>query len=147
MPGILDLVDSVNLLARVEAVVGALIFNTRRSSKVSGTAALPSAHEIRVSRYGEWTGTDVARFLKHYGVDVWGGRATTEHFIMYVKERQANWAEYLLRRRGIAVESPVLNPKNLGYAQMHAPDGQPPAWADREPKRGGLLDSLLDIFD
>jgi hypothetical protein len=66
---------------------------------------------------------------------------------MYVKERQANWAEYLLRRRGIAVESPVLNPKNLGYAQMHAPDDQPPAWADREPKRGSLLDSILDIFD
>ena len=28
MPGILDLVDAVNLIARVETVVGALIHNT-----------------------------------------------------------------------------------------------------------------------
>ncbi len=147
MPGLLDLVDAVNLLARVEAVVGALVYNTRRSPKVSGTAALPSAHEIRVSRYGEWSGTDVARFLRHYGIAVWGGRATTDHFIMYVKERQANWAEYLLRRRGIQVESPIHNPRNLVYAQMHAPSDQPPAWADREKNQGGLIESILKILD
>ncbi len=146
MAGILDLIDAVNVLARVEAVVGAFFYNTRRSPKVRGTAALPSVHEIRVSRYGEWSGTDVARFLRRYGVDVWGGRANTDHFIMYVKERQANWAEYLLRRRGIAVEGPVLNPKNLSYAQMHAPGDQPPAWADRDRQQDDLLDTILDLF-
>lgn len=144
MPGILDLVDAVNLLARVETAVGALVYNMRRSPRANGTAALPSAHEIRVSRYGEWSGTEVARFLRHYGVDVWGGRATTDYFIMYVKERQANWADYLLRRRGIAVEGPAYNSKNLGYAQ--APGDQPPAWADRGIQRRGLLESILDIF-
>jgi hypothetical protein len=126
----MDLVDAVNLLARVEAVVGALIYNTRRSPNVTGVDALPSAHEIRISRYGEWGGQDVARFLRHYGVDVWAVRTTTDHFIMYVKERQANWAEYLLRRRGVLVESDVVNPRNLVYAAEHAPGDQPPAWAD-----------------
>jgi hypothetical protein len=146
MPGLLDLVDAVNLLARVETVLGAIVHNARRSPKTTGAAAIPSAHEVRVSRYGAWSGTDVARFLEHYGVDVWGGRTTTDQFIMYVKERQANWAEYLLRRRGIAIESPVHNPRNLTYAQAHAPGDQPPAWADRPEKRGGLLDALLDIL-
>ena len=126
MPGFLDLVDAVNLLARVEAVVGALVHNARRSPKVRGSAALARCSRDTRVRYGEWSGIDVERFLRHYGVDVWGGRATTDHFIMYVKERQANWAEYLLRRRGIAIEGPVLDPKNLGYAQMHAPGDQPP---------------------
>jgi len=147
MPGFLDLVDAVNLIARVETLVGAIIYNTRRSQKVSGVAALPSAHEIRVSRSGQWSGTDVERFLKHYGVDVWGGRTTSDQFVMYVKDRQANWAEYLLRRRGIPVESPVHNPRNLTYAGTHTSGDQPPAWADRDKKRGGLLDSILSIFD
>ena len=130
MPGFLDLVDAVNVLARVEALIGAIYYNTRRSPKVAGIAALPSAHEIRVSRDGDWTGVDVVNFLRHYGIDVWGGRTSSSHFIMYVKERQANWAEYLLRRRGILVESPVINPRNLIYAAEHAPGDQPPAWAD-----------------
>jgi hypothetical protein len=147
MPGFLDLIDAVNLFARVEAIVGALVHNTRRSPKVSGIAALPSAHEIRVSRIGEWSGTDVERFLRRYGVDVWGGRTTTDHFIMYVKERQANWAEYLLRRRGIPIESPVYNPRNLIYAQMHAPGDQPPAWADGDhPKPQNAIERALDLF-
>lgn len=151
MPGWLDLVDAVNVLARVESLVGALVYNAHRSPRVSGAAALPSAWEIRVSRDGDWSGTDVAGFLRHYGVDVWGGRTTSDHFIMYVKDRQANWAEYLLRRRGIPVESSVYNPNNLLYAQQHAPGDQPPAWADGDRSAGkqqpsGLVDQMLDLL-
>lgn len=122
--GILDIIDSINLLARLEMIAGALWFNTRRSPKVHGTAARPSAHEIRVSRYGEWSGTQVAAFLRRYGIDVWGGRANTDHFIMYVKERQAKWADYLLRRQGIAVEGPALS-------RVPRRGDAPPAWRDR----------------
>jgi hypothetical protein len=145
MPGFLDLVDAVNVLARVEALIGAIFHNTRRSPEVTGIAALPSAHEIRVSRDGDWTGVDVVNFLSHYGVDVWGGRTSSNHFIMYVKERQANWAEYLLRRRGVPVESPVINPRNLLYAAEHAPGDQPPAWADGSREGGpGAAPDFLD---
>jgi hypothetical protein len=133
MPGILDLVDAVNILSRIEAVVGALLYNTRRSPRVHGVAALPSAHEIRVSRYSEWSGTEVVRFLTHYGVDVWGGRTTSDHFIMYVKDRQAKWAEYLLLRRGIPVDSVPCDSRNLTYAAAFAPGSSPPAWNGATP--------------
>jgi hypothetical protein len=152
MAGILDLVDAVNLLARAEVLVGALVHNARKSPRVSGPDAFPSAREVRVSRYSEWSGNDIAAFLRHYGVAVWGGRTTSDHFIMYVKERQANWAEYLLRRRGILVESAVINPRNLTYAAQHAPGDQPPAWADgqrtrSQPAGAGLLDRIGALFD
>ncbi len=157
MVGVLDILDAVNLLARVEALIGRLIFadwkGTARRGGPAGTAAEfgralvgANAWELRIRRDGQWSGRDVAEFLRHYGVQTWAGRTTTDHFIMYVKERQANWAEYLLRRRGIPLESPVYNPANLGYAQKYAPGDQPPAWADRETSRKGLADRLLDWF-
>lgn len=153
MAGLLDIVDALNFLSRVEAVVGALVYNTRKSPRVHGLDALPSAREIRVSRYGSWGGVDVSNFLRHYGIDVWGLRTTTDHFIMYVKERQANWAEYLLRRRGILLESAVINPQNLVYAAEHSPGDQPPAWADgrhdggRSAAKPDFLDKIGRWFD
>jgi len=157
MPGVLDILDALNLLARVEALVGRLIFAdwkgaTGRSGPAGAASELgrallgANAWELRIRRDGPWSGRDVARFLRHYGVQTWAGRVTTDHFIMYVKERQANWAEYLLRRRGIPLESAVYNPANLGYAQKYAPGDQPPAWADRDTARKGLADRLLDWF-
>lgn len=155
MPGFLDIVDAVNLLSRIEALIGRIAFaDWKGASEHHGAIGVfgetaralggTNAWELRVSREGNWSGSEVAHFLKHYGIDVWGGRTTSDHFVMYIKERQANWAEYLLRRRGIPVDSAVYNPANLVYAQQHAPGDQPQAWADREsaPKTG--IEKLLD---
>lgn len=155
MPGLLDILDAVNLLARLEALAGHLLFADWRGSAARGgpvaTAAElgraltgANAWEIRVRRDSQWSGRDVADFLRHYGVQTWAGRTTTDHFIMYVKKRQANWAEYLLRRRGIPLESESFNPANLVYAQKYAPGDQPPAWADQGRGRHGLVEKLLD---
>lgn len=155
MPGILDIVDAINVFSRIEALVGQFVFADWKGAAerdsaggVIGEAARAltgtNAWELRVSRDGQWSGSDVVHFLKHYGVDVWGGRTTSDHFVMYVKERQANWAEYLLRRRGIPVESAVYNAANLVYAQQHAPGDQPPAWADRKPEPQTGIEKLLD---
>ena len=157
MPGMLDVVDALNLLSRIDALIGRFVFadwkgtaqrNGAAGALGEGARALLGANawEIRISRDGYWSGTDVARFLKHYGIAVWGGRTTSDHFVMYVKERQANWAEYLLRRRGISVDTAVRDPANLGYAQQHAPGDQPPAWADRDKPRKGFLDALADLL-
>lgn len=155
MPGILDVIDSLNLFARIETLMGRLILADWKKSaaqhgplgiiaEVGGALTGANAWELRICRDGHWSGRAVADFLRHYGVQTWAGRTTTDYFIMYVKKRQANWAEYLLRRRGIPLGSDVYNPANLGYAQQHAPGDQPPAWADREGARKSAADRLLD---
>jgi hypothetical protein len=92
-------------------------------------------------REAEWAGAEVERLLRHYGIRVWGRGFTDTTVYFYVKERQANWAEYLLLRRGIPLVGPLYNPANAAYARQYAPGNRPPAWADRDR---GLLDRLDD---
>jgi hypothetical protein len=98
-----------------------------------------------VPRDAGWTGASIEEFLKHYAIKVWGRRITSQYFHFSVKERQANWAEYLLLRRGIPVSRSLFDPQNAVYGQQHAPGDQPPAWADRKASRG-LFDKLSDLF-
>ncbi len=119
--GILDLVDAVNLLARVEALVGMVGY--RRAG-----------YELRVNRRGTLSGTDCVNLLRRRGVRAWGGRTTSEWFVFYVPTTQADWAEYILLRAGAQLAR-VRNPQNVTWAGGH--DGPPPAWADKpRPGRG-----------
>jgi len=158
MSGLLTLLDALNWIDRVTGMISSFAHaDWKGASRKSGplgvlgeagsTALGANTWTFRVSRDSSWSGADIERFLKRYGVIVWGRRVTGDHYIFTVKVRQANWAEYLLQRRGIPVEGRSHNSKNAVYAQSHMPGDQPPAWADRDKKRGGLLDSILNIFD
>ena len=85
-------------------------------------------------RYGEWSGDRCRAFPETLRRRSSGADATTtDHFIMYVKDRQANWAEYLLRRRGILVEEPGrTTPKNLIYAHRTCQAISRPPGRDRD---------------
>ncbi len=138
----LDVFDAFNWMDRLEGLVSSLIFaNWKGAVRSSGAAGIAietartlagaNAWSIRIARNGDWTGGDAERLLKHYGVRLWCRRVTSKHFILTVEERQANWAEYLLLRRGMPVEGRLFNPDNQRYALKYAPGDQPPAWADR----------------
>lgn len=102
---------------------------------------------LYVPRNCEWRGIDLERLLGKYGVKIWDRGFTHECFTFRVKRRQANWAEYLLRRRGIPVWSPRFNPLNDEYAQRHAPGSEPPKsrqHAKPQPSFWDLIFSLLD---
>ena len=158
MSHLLDLVDAFNWIDRIEGIISSFAHAdwkgaTRKSGPLgvlgeAGSTVLGSnTWTFRVSRDSSWSGNNIEQFLRRYGVIVWGRRVTSDQYIFTVKGRQANWAEYLLQRRGIPVEGRSHTAKNAVYAQSHMPGDQPPAWADRDKKRGGLLDSILNIFD
>lgn len=128
-------------------------------------------------RYGEhhrffipcscgWTGWEIEQLLRRHGVVIWGRGFTLDDDLYFnVRRRQANWAEYLLRRRGIPVVSQLFNPKNDEYAERHAPGSEPPMWQwhskgeakgrtnaqKKQPGKDGndssLLDHLLSFLD
>ncbi len=156
MPGFLDLMDMFNLVDRLEGLMSSLInADWKNASRRSGGAGVvtelgrtlvgANTWSFSIPRDAGWTGTSIEQFLKHYGIKVWGRRVTSQHFHFSVEERQANWAEYLLLRRGIPVEGRLFNPQNAAYGRQHAPGDQPPAWADRQRSRS-LLDRLSDLL-
>lgn len=139
----LDFLDLFNLLDRVEGLLASFLHAdwqgaANRSggagiaAEFSRTALGANSWTFHVPNTTEWTGDDIERYLQKYGVVIWGRRVTGRHLIFSVKERQANWAEYLLMRRGIPLDGRTFNDLNEGYRQAHAPGNAPPAWADQK---------------
>lgn len=86
------------------------------------------------------------RLLRRHGVKIWDRDFTRECLTFRVKRRQANWAEYLLRRRGIPVLSQPFNPLNDEYARRHAPGSEPPTRRQQHKTSRGLLDDLIALL-
>ncbi len=86
---------------------------------------------IWVSRMGSWSGIDVERLLRKYGVRIGGRGATPREIYFHVARRQVKWAEYVLLRAGVTVTSVLKEGRNHEWAARH--QGAPvPAWRDRK---------------
>jgi len=99
-----------------------------------------------VPRNCGWNGIEMERLLKRHGVRVWDRGFTSDCLTFRVKRRQANWAEYLLRRRGIPVASQPFNPLNDEYARRHAPGSEPPTGRQPPKPHHSLLDDLISLL-
>ncbi len=127
-----DILDLFNWVDRLEGLLSSFINSDWHGIGDSQTPVdLFGSWTFHIRRDVAWTGGEVERFLRHYGIVAWGRRLTGDHYILSVKPRQAEWAEYLLLRRGIAIDAPYFNPQNATYAQRFAPGDRPPAWGDR----------------
>ena len=105
-----------------------------------------NAWRFYVPRNCGWSGIEMERLLERHGVKVWDRGFTRDCLTFRVKRRQANWAEYLLRRRGIPVLSQPFNPLNDEYARRHAPGSEPPTGSRQSKPRRGLLDDLISLL-
>jgi hypothetical protein len=153
---IVDLLDAFNWMDRIEGAVSSLIHADWKGARKHGAVGIPveflrtvtgaNAWAFHIPRSSGWYGSEAEALLKHYGVRLWGRRVTSQHSIISVEERQANWAEYLLLRRGIPLEGRLFNPDNQRYAQKYAPGDQPPAWVDRGREPRNVVDRLGDLL-
>ena len=146
MTFLLDFLDMFNLIDRLEGLTSRFLNAdwdgaARRSggqglvTEFGRSAIGANSWTFRVHNDREWCGDDIERYLRRYGVVIWGRRVTGRHLIFNVKERQANWAEYLMMRRGIALDGRTFNDLNQEYGRAHAPGDSPPAWADQPRRR------------
>lgn len=68
---------------------------------------------LEFSRYSDWRGVDTESLLASYGVPVYGRYVEGEEtFGFYVKPKQAEWADYLLRTAGAPIISKPLSERN-----------------------------------
>lgn len=156
---LIDAVALTNWIDRVDGLVGSFVHADWRGaykrrgvaglwSELVATLAGRNRWRIHVSRKAELNGGEIERMLKRYGVALWGrgftpGPDGTVFF--YVKKRQANWAEYLLERRGVPIVGRIINPANAQAREKHG-GTMPRAWADH-PRRTPAKRTEPDIFD
>jgi hypothetical protein len=152
-----DFMVGVDLVNRVEGLIASFLYADWKGAIASNgpagiateilrTAVGANRHRFWVARDAGWSGDDIERFLRKYGVVIWDRGFIGDEYYFSVKERQANWAEYLLQRRGIPVFSHPFNARNAEYGQRYAPGDAPPAWADQGARSDGdrdFLDQLL----
>ncbi len=152
-----DFLDAFNWIDRIQGFAASLVHADWKKA-AAGPPVVGLASELvqgvtgvtswtfHIPRDSGWTGGDVESLLRHYAIIIWGRRMTGKHYILSVKTRQANWAEYLILRRGIPLDGSLFNPANAQYAMKYAPGDQPPAWADRDRTRRGFFDRLSDLL-
>ncbi len=155
MSKLLEILASFDVLSRIEGFISSFLYadwkGAARTAGPVGIAgefarSLTGANRWRfwVPRDAGWSGIEIERFLRKYGVVVWDRGFVGGDYYFSVKARQANWAEYLLLRRGIPISGSLYNPANRAYGEQHAPGDAPPAWADRGEQPRDALDKLGD---
>jgi hypothetical protein len=153
----LELLAHLNVIDRIEGFVsGFLNADWQGAYRRNGADGLigefaasltgRNAWQFYVPRDCGWSGIEMERLLRRHGVKIWDRDFTRDCLTFRVKRRQANWAEYLLRRRGIPVVSRSFNPLNDEYARRHAPGSEPPTRRQRRKTPGSLLDELIELL-
>lgn len=78
---------------------------------------LMGRHRFYVSK-DYWCGYELECLMRKFGIRIYGRDAGKEYITFTVKEKQANYAEYLLIRAGFEIRNKLRNPANA----KHAPD-------------------------
>ena len=106
-----------------------------RLDEAVGNIRNPEHVCFHFARGTAFTGRQVEQMLARYGVRIWGRGFTANSLFFTVKQRQARWTEYLLRRWGVPVLSQTVDPRNEQWAGQWPQGSLPPAWADapRQP--------------
>lgn len=97
------------------------------------------------ARGAGFTGADVERLLRQYGIRLWGREIEDDTEIAFlVKQTQAVWAEYILCRAGVPLTGKLLDPRNEQYRQQHAPGSMPLPWSERGIGPHSFVDHVVD---
>ncbi|MGD1995298.1 MAG: hypothetical protein PVH62_00845 [Anaerolineae bacterium] len=153
----LEWLAHLDLISRVEGFVSTFLnADWRGAAQRSGVLGVlgevvdcvtfRNTWPIYVPRDCPWRGIDIERFLARYGVRIWDRGFTREYLTFRVKRRQANWAEYLLWRRGIPVCSRPFNPANRLHGLRHLPGSAPPTSRSARTSNANLLDRFLSFL-
>ncbi len=103
--------------------------------ELARTASGQGAWRFAIPRTEGLTGWEIEQLLARYGITIWGRWFDDEYLYFNVKREQANWAEYLLKRRGLSVASAPYNLLNDLYPQRHPPGSMPTPWQEKKRQR------------
>ncbi|MBI1298275.1 hypothetical protein GC175_25355 [bacterium] len=122
---ILDFLDDyimgpLNIIDHLEGVLSGI-----RHRDLGRQFAIP-----RIDKGGPLSLNEVEEMLNRYGIVIYGRTHDAQHMYFHVKKRQAAWAEYLLLHAGAELVGPLVDPRNAGYVNRHAPGWMPTPWLE-----------------
>ena len=92
-----------------------------------------AGHTFVIPRYdkgGKYPLSHVEDLLNRYGIVVFCRTIDANNHYFQVKNRQTEWAEYLMLLKGVELQGPLINEKNAWYA-VQAPIGwMPQPWLE-----------------
>ncbi|MCB0105537.1 MAG: hypothetical protein KDE53_06505 [Caldilineaceae bacterium] len=105
-------------------------------------------HRFSFLRAGDFSGADVEKLLRQYGIRIWGRELDhPEELAFLVKKRQAHWAEYLLCRAGVPLTCTLLDPRHAQIRNQHLANSMPTPWTERGIGPHSLVDHVVDWLD
>lgn len=114
-------------------VTGPLNVIDKIEGVISGVRYGDMGHQFAIRR-GEKGGqhnlVEVEHILRKYGIAVYGRGHDSQRVYFRAKNRQAEWAEYVLLRAGVELLSSPVESRNAGWASGHV--GMPTPWSERK---------------
>jgi len=115
------------------------------------SAAAGECHwTIRIPRDAGMSGGEIEQMLRSWYIPVfgrWFEMGDPGNICFSVPMRQANWAEYLLCRRGIPIAGQMFNAHNARATEKYQ-GVMPTRWKGKRPvsSRRDWLDEILEMF-
>ena len=113
--------------------------------EILGRSGHGAMHRFTFDSASGFTGMKVERMLRTYGIRVWGRQVQGSKRSFLVKRSQAVWAEYLLCRMGVPLESKILDQRNLQYPQYHEKP-MPTPWSSQGIGPISFVDKLGEFM-
>ena len=117
-------------------VAGPLNLIDRAEGLLSGLRYGDMGHQFaikRVDKDGTHSLKECEALLSEYGIAVYGRTHDARNMYFHVKNRQAVWAEYVLKSAGVDLLSPPVEARNEAWAAKRT--GMPVSWKARAKAR------------
>ncbi|MBX3013021.1 MAG: hypothetical protein KF832_16005 [Caldilineaceae bacterium] len=83
----------------------------------------------RQDKGGKYSLYQVEELLERYGIVLFCRTFDAQYRYFRVKERQAEWAEYLMLLAGVELQGPLINEQNARYAAQAPMGWMPRPWS------------------
>lgn len=117
-------------------VTGPLNLIDRAEGLLSGLRYGDMGHQFAIARTdkgGAHSLNECEDMLKEYGIAVYGRTHDARQMYFRVKNRQAVWAEYVLKSAGVDLLSPPVEARNEAWTAKRT--GMPVSWKARAKAR------------
>lgn len=124
MQGLWDFLDNY--------IYGPLNYVDRIEGLIKAAKYQDAGHQFAIPRPdkgGKYALRKIEKLLQEYGVAVFCRTFDADNHYFRVKQRQAEWAEYLMLLKGVELQSPLINPQNAIYAARAPAGWMPRPWS------------------
>lgn len=132
--GLDDFLDFFNLAGKANGLFGRIITAMPKHVGIKEPELVigEGMWGIRINNQNN-CGGETERLLARFGIRIWERRVRTKEHLFIVAEHNANWAEYLINRYGIAF-SDSYRPYNLNNFKNMRSD-EMITWADKRGRK------------